>query len=300
MICSRNLHRLATNTEQRTGICLTCTCNSMSESEFKSYLIKNVNGAKCPDSFCSVSMGCGWIGSHHGGARMTCGKCSHGSHFHPGLSDSGYELFNYIRNQQANISVNERQALLANESKKRENTAKERQEQEERTRQYKADYYIRQSEYCKAQSDAQRTKEQQNLDDHDKHIKDLINVIDQINKSKDKIMSDIMEHNKGYILRYSQRMFTYNTSIYCVDIVYTNIPKLKSKYCCFTRSQKSILKGYIKSTYCSKTNLSKIIDTLRFTEDVKTRYRITGSYGSHYGYKLLICKNDEFCLIPLD
>jgi hypothetical protein len=271
----------------------------MSESEFKSYLIKNVNGAKCPDSFCSVSMGCGWIGSHHGGARMTCGKCSHGSHFHPGLSDSGYELFNYIRNQQANISVNERQALLAYESEKRRNEDKKRQEQEERYNKFNNDYYLRYNENLKAEHDEKCRKEQRNLDDYNKHIKDLINVIEQINKSKDKIMSNIMEHNRGYILRYNRCCFWDHTSIFCVDIVYTTIPQLKSKFCCFTRSQESILKSYSKSTKCDDINLYDIIHTLRYNEDVKTQYTKYGSCGSFYNNKLLICKNNKFGFIPL-
>lgn len=62
----------------------------------KQYLINNVAGCRCVDYHCTVTMGCGWIGSHHGGARMTCGKCSRTGPFHPGMSDEGFDLFNRV------------------------------------------------------------------------------------------------------------------------------------------------------------------------------------------------------------
>jgi hypothetical protein len=295
MICSAKEHRMIYQYEIDSGICLTCTCNRIGINDFREYIIKYVGNAKCQDYHCSVTMGCGWIGSHHGGARMTCGKCS-GNSFHPGLSDYGFKLFNYISNQNARITVNERQALLASEEQKRKKEAKERQEQEENTRKYTP----KPQEYYRIESENKHKKEQQNLDNHNKHIKDLINLIDKINKSKQQIMTDIKKHNKGYIIRNCQINSKYNSRIYCSDIVYTTIPKLKSKYCCFTSSQNSILSSYIKRTNCYQTNLLEIINTLRNVEDVKTQYKITGHYGSRHYDELLIYKNNKFGFMLLD
>jgi len=236
MFCSARKHLLEGTYQQSTNTCLTCYYDTYGKDLLKDYIIRNVHGAKCPDYHCSVSMGCGWIGSHHGGARMTCGKCSNSGNFHPGLSDKGSQMLNYISGHGACVTVQKQQKFVPEKKE-------DEREREEIERKYRIERVLAEQAYKKRQEEQEEQEVEAKKRKAVELRNNIRNVITEIGQSNDKIMKNI-KNGFGYVFHFHNGVLN--------NVTYKNIPlKPVNSYCCCFKfrysNSKILLKLFLKN-----------------------------------------------------
>jgi hypothetical protein len=240
-ICKGNQHYLYFSYESSTGDCLSCKCIQLSnDHEFKQYLRRNVPGAKCPNRFCEVTMGTGWVGSHHGGSRMTCGDCSGNYNFHPGLSNDGYKAFNDVNSGCFNITQSDRNKLAEkirmDEQKRREEEEQRRKDDIER-KQNQIRIAIRQAEIDYAHD---QSRENANLIKYNNQRSEFARFVNNLINNPDSIMAGIKQTPiKGYLVYRSSGAS--NGGIYYRGVYGTVHPSPRTEYiCCCKTIHKNI------------------------------------------------------------
>uniref|UniRef100_A0A6C0E8J0 Uncharacterized protein n=1 Tax=viral metagenome TaxID=1070528 RepID=A0A6C0E8J0_9ZZZZ len=236
-ICKNYQHYLYFSYESVTGDCLSCKCNQLSnDHEFKQYLRMNVQGAKCPNRFCEVTMGRGWVGSHHGGARMTCGDCSGNYNFHPGLSNDGNAVFNHVTSGRSNITQNDKN-ILAEKIKMYEQKRCEEEEQRRKDdiqrKENQIRIAVRQAEIDYAND---KSRENANLIKYNNQLSEFTKFVNNLINNPDSIMTGIKETPmKGYLICKScplYHQYGCHEGLYYRGVYGSVRPKPKNEYIC--------------------------------------------------------------------
>uniref|UniRef100_A0A6C0E9J5 Uncharacterized protein n=1 Tax=viral metagenome TaxID=1070528 RepID=A0A6C0E9J5_9ZZZZ len=316
-ICKNYQHYLYFSYESSTGDCLSCKyIQSSNDHEFKQYLRRNVPGAKCPNSLCEVTMGRGWIGSHHGGPRMTCGDCSGNYNFHPGLSHDGYKAFNDVKSGCFNITQSDRNKLAEkirmDEQKRREEEEQRRKDDIER-KQNQIRSAMRQAEIDNARA---QLRENENLIKYDNQRSEFTKFVNNLINNPDSIMAGIKETPmKGYIIHRYDGIYDGK-----YGIVHP-APRVKTKYvCCFKTVDKNINASSTKfvlndiKKMCAiglpydKSNLHKLLigdETNSYLGKKKLEYqkiffKHNGHLSGEADIMLLIYDKDRYGLIEIN
>jgi hypothetical protein len=293
MFCSQLKHRLRGAHEIRTGECYGCHFDRYGADSLKQFLIKNVAGCKCPDYHCSVTMGCGWIGSHHGGSRMTCGKCSSNGNYHPGMSDAGFETFNYVINHRSNITSEERSMLIAQQEQERL-----QKEQQERAitlaaKEYKLNQILKHREH----ETIQRQEEHDRQEKYKQEAKlNIIRFTSEIKQSNDNIMKNI-NSGHGYVF-YFRGGELYNIQYQFIQL------KPVTSYCCFIKfkysDHKTLLKLFVKALQDDRMyKYNSIDDIIRIYAPRKNSHYHTFTYCNSESTAVLVYKNGQYGLISI-
>lgn len=309
-ICRNYAHYLCFEYERTTNICLSCVYNNLgkSEYEFKKYIIQNIKGAKCPNSLCEVTMGAGWIGSHHGGPRMKCGSCSSYNHYHPGMSDSGYEIFNYILCGKSNISAQDKAEISERLAKENEEMERIQIQQKNRKEAIERD---RQRDKRIQQEEQRISDEAKYLKQYNEQMKRIKDTFDHVVKYPDDIMRNVTR--KGHLIQGYVFHFVNNA---CFDATYEQITlrEIHEYVCCFKIKHKSqkvlheLFMHYIKRRlgnleYTKDTLAQSFCDMPRWhiksNELYKNCFLKNGYVPGLIEKKLLLYRDGKFGLIDI-
>jgi hypothetical protein len=256
-------------------------------------------------------MGCGWIGSHHGGARMTCGDCSSSYNFHPGLSNDGHKIFEHVRMRKSNISFEDKQKN-ANSIKKIKEENEKMREKEQLLKKQREDYAMAESQkvWCaqsKQMEYERESKYSQKLKSYNESIRQIDDICNKVTKNPDCIMNGIgKELVTGYVFEFDRNN--------CISVAYRSVflkPIIVYTLCCGTRvtKQKYLhkflkkdIKDKLKSSnlptlYTRQMFIDKIYSSTR-DDEYKTKYVNYGSSGDIIK-NLLVYKDGRYGFVYL-